>query len=209
MHQGYVVVVPVKPPARGKSRLLGLTDERRRDLAAALALDTIGACLAATQVAQVLVATDDASFSSDLLALGCSAIPDGDTTDLNSALRQAAAEARRRWPELVAVAVCADLPALRPTELDAALVQITLDGPCFVADADGIGTTMYAAAYDAFCPRFGAASRASHLQAGATEIGAGLLSLRRDVDDLDALRDAASLGLGPRTTELVAILGLS
>jgi hypothetical protein len=29
-----VVVVPVKPPALGKSRLVGLTDEQRRELAA-------------------------------------------------------------------------------------------------------------------------------------------------------------------------------
>ena len=32
-----VVVVPVKPPALGKSRLVGLTDEQRRELAQAFA----------------------------------------------------------------------------------------------------------------------------------------------------------------------------
>ena len=44
--QEYVVLVPVKPPAVGKSRLVGLPDETRRELAAAFALDTVSACLA-------------------------------------------------------------------------------------------------------------------------------------------------------------------
>ena len=42
----YVVLLPVKPPARGKSRL-EVDPARRRDLAAAFALDTARACLAA------------------------------------------------------------------------------------------------------------------------------------------------------------------
>ena len=61
--QKYVALVPVKPPALGKSRLVGLTDDVRRALAAAFALDTVAACVAAESVAQVLVATDDAAFA--------------------------------------------------------------------------------------------------------------------------------------------------
>jgi hypothetical protein len=60
----YVVVLPVKPPHRGKSRLVGVPDEARVDLAAAFALDTVTACLATPRVEAVLVATDDARFSS-------------------------------------------------------------------------------------------------------------------------------------------------
>src|SRR3954452_4098014 len=37
--QKYVALVPVKPPALGKSRLVGLADDDRRALAAAFALD--------------------------------------------------------------------------------------------------------------------------------------------------------------------------
>ncbi len=40
----YVALVPVKPPALGKSRLVGLEDDVRRALAAAFALDTVAAC---------------------------------------------------------------------------------------------------------------------------------------------------------------------
>ncbi len=203
----YAVVVPVKPPTIGKSRLHGLTDLERRALAEAFALDTVAACLRTEAVAQVLVATDDAAFSRRFTDLGCATVPDGDTSGLNSALRQAAAEARRRWPSLLPVALCADLPALRPDDLAAALRQADGSHPAFVADADGEGTTMYAGSLTHFAPRFGVGSREAHRGAGAREITGDLASLRRDVDDLDDLRDARLLGLGPHTERLAA--GLS
>src|SRR5262249_55623791 len=101
----FVALVPVKPPALGKSRLVGVADEVRRGLAEAFALDTVAACVAATCIARVLVATDDAAFSLELAALGAVTIPDGVAMDLNGTLRQSAAEARRRWPELVPAAL--------------------------------------------------------------------------------------------------------
>ncbi|MBC9735065.1 2-phospho-L-lactate guanylyltransferase [Nocardioides marmotae] len=205
----FVAVVPVKPPAFGKSRLGDLGDDQRRRLAAAFALDTAAACLAARSVARVLVATDDAPFSAQLMALGCAAVPDGDTNDLNAALRQAASEAHRRWPDLEPVALCADLPALLPADLDAALESLVPGGPSFVADADGVGTTLYTAPYDEFDPQFGADSCQAHLLTGALELRGALATLRRDVDDLDDLRAAAALGLGPRTAALVEELGLA
>ena len=194
--QQYAVVVPVKPPAHGKSRLVGLTDRQRRDLAAAFALDTVAASLRAARVGAVLVVTDDVAFSSRLSALGCAAIPDGVAGDLNGSLRQAAAEVRRRWPDLVPAALCADLPALLPADLDEALAAANAHVASFVADAEGTGTTLYTAAYDAFDPRFGPDSRLAHLDAGAAEITGELATLRRDVDDLAGLRAARELGLG-------------
>ncbi|WP_244932222.1 2-phospho-L-lactate guanylyltransferase [Nocardioides sp. W7] len=203
-HRRFALLVPVKPPARGKSRLVGLPDAVRRDLAAAFALDTVAAALASARVGAVLVATDDASFSAQLAALGCPAIPDGVTGDLNASLRQAAAEARRRWPDLQPAALCADLPALRPADLDAALAQVG-DEPAFVPDAAGIGTTLYTAAWDRFDPRFGPGSRDLHHEQ-AFAIALDATTLRCDVDDLDDLRDAVALGVGPRTRVLTAHL---
>ena len=52
---------------------------------------------------------------------GCEVIPDGASEDLNATLRQAAAEVGRRWPGATPVTLCADLPALVPDDLAAAL----------------------------------------------------------------------------------------
>ena len=198
----YVVLLPVKPPARGKSRL-DVDPVRRRALAAAFALDTAGACLGSTQVAAVLAVTDDADFAENLRSAGCESIPDGVTGDLNETLRLAAAEARRRWPDLIPVALCADLPALLAADLDTALAEV--DGPCFVADHERVGTTMYTAPYDAFAPRFGQRSRQAHLDGGAREITAVVSSLRLDVDDAAGLAAAEALGPGAHTR--LALLG--
>lgn len=202
--QKYVVVVPVKPPAFGKSRLVGLTDPLRRALAEAFALDTTSACLAAEQVAQVLVVTDDAAIAQRFAELGCGSVPDGDSSGLNAALRQAAAEAQRRWPDLVPVAVLADLPALRAQDLDDALAAVVRGGPSVVVDADGTGTTLYTAPYAEFDPFFGPDSAHAHQVVGALALPGLLPTLRRDVDDLDGLREAADLGMGPETTRLLA-----
>lgn len=202
----YVVLVPVKPPAVGKSRLVGLSVDDRRELAAAFALDTIAACTGAAKVGAVLVVTDDAAFAAAEAALGHDSIPDGVAGDLNATLRQAAAEAARRWPGSVPVAVCADLPALRPAELDTALSELAAGEAAFVADSEGVGTTLYTASYAAFDPRFGHASAAVHAATGARALTADLPGLRRDVDDLDDLRAALELGVGARTRQRAASL---
>lgn len=208
----HVVLLPVKPPARGKSRLSvfsGLADPVRRRLAEAFALDTASACLTASSVGSVLAVTDDAGFSAELTAIGCVAIPDGVSDDLNGTLVQAAAEASRRWPDLVPVALTGDLPALRPSDLDAVLSSVPAGRPAYVSDADGVGTTLYTASVGDFAPRFGDGSRAAHDAAGALPVAGELATLRQDVDDLDDLRAAIALGLRPRTAAVVAELGLS
>lgn len=199
----YAVLVPVKPPATAKSRLAGLPDDVRRNLAAAFAEDTVAAALATDGVERVLVVTDDARFARHLeTALGCEAVPDGVSGDLNATLVQAAREATRRWPDLHPVALCADLPALRPGELRSALEAWQREDPAFVADREGTGTTLYAARIESFAPRFGPASMTGHAASGAREIRGELSSLRQDVDDVGDLGRAMVLGVGPRTAEV-------
>jgi len=193
----HVVVIPVKPPGIGKTRLVGVPDEQRVALASAFALDTVTACLATAGVARVLVTTDDARFATTVAGLGAAACPDGGH-GLNPALVQAVAEAARRWPDLRPVALCADLPALRPEELAAALAAAA-DHTSYVADADGTGTTLYAASYDDFDPHFGVGSAAAHAAAGARAVPGELSGLRHDVDDLASLQAAVALGVGPAT----------
>jgi 2-phospho-L-lactate/phosphoenolpyruvate guanylyltransferase len=192
----YVVLLPVKAPARAKSRL-DVHPSRRRTLAAAFALDTAGACLATPSVRAVLAVTDDARFAAELRETGCRTVPDGVSHDLNECLRLAAAEAMRRWPDGVPVAVCADLPALLPADLESALSWGS--GPRFVADHEQVGTTLYTAPYGVFAPRFGPGSRQAHLDRGAADVPGDLASLRLDVDDARALAAAEALGVGMHT----------
>jgi 2-phospho-L-lactate guanylyltransferase len=198
-----VVLLPVKPPARGKSRLgEGLPDDQRAALATAFALDTILAAREAAPVAEVMAVTDDFRFAALARDLGCAVLPDGVSGSLNATLVQAAHEAVRRWPAYGVAALCADLPALDPADLADALGQVPDGGAGFVTDAAGTGTTMYAArSLDDFAPRFGADSHTSHLASGATALAGDLASLRLDVDDAVDLGRALMLGVGPHTAE--------
>lgn len=199
-----VVIVPVKPPAIGKSRLV-LADERRVALATAFALDTVTAARATPGVVSVLVVTDDFRFAAVAREAGCAVIPDGVSGDLNASLIQAAREAARRWPGHRLAALCADVPALRPDDLRTALTEAEGATTAFVRDVAGTGTTLYAAAeVDAFRPRFGPGSARAHVDDGAIEVGATSPSLRQDVDDTDDLTAALALGVGTHTARAVA-----
>ncbi|RYP84652.1 2-phospho-L-lactate guanylyltransferase [Nocardioides guangzhouensis] len=200
--RSFVVLVPVKPPAQGKSRLADLPDDLRTALASAFARDTLSAARSAACVAEVMVVTDDAAFASVAADDGCATLPDGVTGDLNASLVQAALEAARRWPGHAVAAVCADLPALTGDDLDEALAQVPEGGAAFVADAQGTGTTTYAAwSVEAFDPRFGVRSRDAHFEAGAREVTGMLATLRQDVDDLGDLGRAMVLGVGRYTAD--------
>lgn len=198
----YGVVVPVKPPAVAKSRLLSLGDPARRDLVVAFAGDTVTAALESPLVDLVLVVTDDAVLARGLAELGADVIPDGTSDDLNGSLVQAAAELHRRRPDLRLAALCADLPALSPAELTRVLGAANEHARSFVADADGVGTTFLAAASpEHFTPRFGPCSREAHRLDGAVEIDLpDVPTVRRDVDTPADLAAAMELGLGARSS---------
>jgi 2-phospho-L-lactate guanylyltransferase len=199
----HVVIVPVKPPAVGKSRLR-VPDPARASLATAFALDVLAAAATTATVVGVVVVTSDETVARTSRQLGHRVVQDGD--GLNHALRGAAAAARGWWPDAVPVALCADLPCLTADELGAALAQVDDRGAWFVADATGEGTTLYAAAYDAFDPRFGVGSRAAHEAAGAHPVTGVLPTLRRDVDDDADLAEAVRLGPGRHTRDALAHL---
>lgn len=193
-----VVVMPVKPLALGKSRLSQLPAEQRRALAEAFARDTLAAVLATPGVTAVLVVTDDHRLARELVDEGCTVMPDGVSDDLNGTLRQAALEADRRWPGCRVAAVCADLPALTPADLAAAL-EAAAGGPGFVRDRAGTGTTLYVAPAAQFAPHFGGGSAAAHEAAGVREVTGDLTTLRQDVDDVGDLSHALVIGVGRHT----------
>ena len=205
---GWALVVPVKVLARAKSRLAGLDGDRRAALALAMAADAVAAASASPAVGQVVVVTGDPRARAELGGPGVVVVADEPDAGLNPALRLGAAYAARHWPGWGRAGMAADLPALRPAELDRALAAAAGPAGAYVPDADGTGTTLYAAPPGgAFRPQFGPGSRAAHAALGAAEIGLpGLDGLRRDVDTLDDLRRAAEIGLGPRTRAVAAPL---
>ncbi|TQN32548.1 2-phospho-L-lactate guanylyltransferase [Haloactinospora alba] len=208
MEPCWSLVVPVKRLTWAKSRLAGLTGPRRAELALAMACDTVAAALSCPNVAAVFTVTDDADAAEALREVGSRVVTGEPGTGLNAALVHGAAEAARQRPGDGVCALNADLPALRPGELERALDEAGGAGRSFLPDAPGVGTTLYAAAPGAgFAPGFGGASRRRHSASGAVELRhEGVDTLRRDVDTPADLRAAAALGLGPHTTKLMSRL---
>jgi 2-phospho-L-lactate guanylyltransferase len=200
------LVIPVKVLARAKSRLTGITGPRRAALALAMAADTVASAVACPAVGAVIVVTDDIAAGTALGALGALVVPDQPGAGLNQALVFGAGYAAARWPGRGRAGLAADLPALDPAEIGRALAEAGRWPEAFVPDAAGSGTTLYTAGpATAFCPRFGPGSRDRHRACGAAELDLpDVPGLRRDVDTRGDLRDAALLGLGPRTAALAA-----
>lgn len=199
----WAVVVPVKSPERGKSRL-DAAGVDRRELARAIALDTIAAATACDEVAQVFVVTDDAELPLHAHDIpGLRFVPESDgARGLNGAIATGASVAGQRMPR---AALLGDVPALRPADLAAALRVAASVDRGVVADAEGTGSTLVTArAGVAWDTAFGADSFARHRALGCEPLDVAPDStLHRDVDTADQLRAAATLGLGPRTAALV------
>ncbi|MFV2107339.1 2-phospho-L-lactate guanylyltransferase [Micromonospora sp. LOL_015] len=212
------VVLPVKRLAVAKSRLRGALDGvPHEELALALARDTVAAALACPLVAEVVVVTSDPAADAALGALGARTVADPElaapdlggpevgapeVSGLNAAVAHGAATVDGGRP---VAALTADLPALRPAELAAALDTGGAAARWFVPDAAGTGTVLLAAAVGtALRPGFGAGSAVRHQRSGAVRRGGDWPTLRRDVDTAADLADAARLGLGRYTAALHA-----
>lgn len=218
---GWAVVVPVKDPARGKSRL-EVPGVDRVALARAIALDALDALVACDQVAQVIVVTDDPALPlhaasirglrwidetgerarrAEAIVAGArgEAIPAG----LDGAIALGMAEAGIGMPR---AALLGDLPALRPDDLAEALREAASLDRAVVADAEGTGSTLVTAAPGvAWQSSFGDGSFARHVALDCTPLQIRDAStLRRDVDTADQLEAARVLGLGPRTSAVLA-----
>lgn len=205
---GWWLVVPVKPLARAKSRL-GLPAPERSRLALAFAVDTVSAALRASTVAGVLVVTDDPTAADTLAGRGALVAGDEPDSGLNPALAHGAALLARRRPGHGVAALSADLPALRPEQLDRTLLAAGGLSRSYLPDAAGVGTTLLAAVRATeLAPRFGVRSRLDHAASGAVELPLrGVDSVRRDVDTRADLREAIRLGVGPATDAVLTLLG--
>ncbi len=201
----WCLVVPIKRLAAAKSRLAGLPATARADLALAFALDTVEAALRCPDVCAVVVVTGEPRAAAALTALGARVVADPDA-GLNVALSFGARASLQDHADCGIGALAADLPALRPIELSRALRAASAVPASFVADAAGTGTTLLLARTgESFRPQFGPGSAGAHERAGAVRLRSpDLTSLRCDVDTETDLADSRGIGLGPRTTEVLA-----
>ncbi|WP_054055932.1 2-phospho-L-lactate guanylyltransferase [Alloactinosynnema sp. L-07] len=199
------LVIPVKHLDRAKSRLRGAVPggaAAHRDLVLALLVDTLTAATAASGVRRVLVVCEDERVSAAVRATGAECVDERGLPGLNAALRFGADRLRAEDTGAAVGALQADLPALRPAELAAAVAEA--DGRrAFAADRDGTGTTLLIAAPGtALDPRFGPGSALAHAR-DAVRIGMSSDTLRCDVDTAGDLAEALTLGVGARTAQIV------
>ncbi|MGH3917106.1 MAG: 2-phospho-L-lactate guanylyltransferase [Pseudonocardiaceae bacterium] len=207
------LLVPVKSLARAKTRLRGAADggvgspQAHLRLALALARDTIAAATGAAMVHRVVAVCSDAMAREALAGDGVEVIGDEPDAGLNPALRYGAALLHAQNPTAAIGALQADLPALRPEELDGAIRSgITAGTRVFCTDRAGVGTTLLLAPPRRnLDPRFGPGSAAAHRAGGARELSGSWPGLRCDVDTVADLAAAAHLGLGRFTRAALAV----
>ncbi|MFC4856494.1 2-phospho-L-lactate guanylyltransferase [Actinophytocola glycyrrhizae] len=198
MERGADLVVPIKRLDRAKSRLRGaVSDVEHAELVLALLLDTVTAALSAEGVRRVLVVCEDERVPAALRGTGVECVDERGLPGLNAALTFGAESLRT--PSGTVGALQADLPALRPADLSAAIEEAG-GRRAFCADRQGTGTTLLLAARgEQLDPRFGPGSAGAHAATGAVRVGASRPSLRCDVDTGHDLGVAAELGLGVAT----------
>jgi 2-phospho-L-lactate guanylyltransferase len=190
----WTVVIPLKPPGVGKTRL-GADAE----LARAIALDTVMAANSAARVDRVIVVTADGALGAELDAVaGIEVVLETQPAGIAAAIATGLALTEDGVPR---AALLGDLPGLVPEELDAALEWAQASDRAFVPDADGSGTTLVTARDGVpFLERFGAGSAAAHLEAGLVRLDLpATSSVRWDVDDAAQLEVLAAGWIGPRT----------
>ncbi|MDY0829901.1 2-phospho-L-lactate guanylyltransferase [Microbacterium sp. BG28] len=189
MSLDWTVVVPLKAAASGKSRL-----GASADLVRAIGLDTVAA---AAEAARVVVVTADPQTAADAAAIDrVTVVTEEEPRGLNAAIALG-----MRATDGPRAALLGDLPALRPDDLSRALDAAASVDRAVVADAEGTGSTLVTArAGVAWESAFGADSLARHLALGCVRLDVPEhSSLRRDVDTMAQLVEAAALGLGPRS----------
>ena len=196
-------VVPVKPLALAKSRL-ALPADQRRALALAFALDTISALSGSPLVAGVLVVTADPDVKRSVREWPVRLAFEGGT-GMQSAVR-AGCRAAASWRPGAGVAVVpADLPCLLGDDVTHVLMCARSSDAAFVPDRAGTGTTMLVCTQGTtVVAQYGPRSAAKHRALGLRSLDDAPARARHDVDTLDDLRLAVTLGVGPETAAVLA-----
>ncbi|MEK9808876.1 MAG: 2-phospho-L-lactate guanylyltransferase [Candidatus Nanopelagicales bacterium] len=197
MADRWTLLLPVRLTAP-KGRLTTWEPAERTSLAVAMVRDVVQVAQSSTQIAEIVLLGDPPA-AAELPELPC--VPDAGR-GLNAEVA-AAAFGRARVAVLLP-----DVPAIAVDQLDRALEVGSQFSRAFVADAEGVGTTLLMTqSGDALHPAFGPRSCASHASSGAVPVPdeqpGQLAGLRRDVDDEIGLWDAGRLGIGPHTRAVI------
>jgi 2-phospho-L-lactate guanylyltransferase len=201
--QGFRVLIPVQRLDVALPRMK-VAVPQRRDLALAFARDTVDATLKCSEVSEVVVITADSAVADALMGFGVTVTRPVEQCSIESAVIAAHHDHDERDARPTAV-LMGDLPALMPAELGAALRRVTETTPSvYCQDMLAGGTTFFASARGAFAPVLGPRSAARNASTGAMQIGNDLPGLRRDVDTLEDLKRANDLGVGMRTSQVLA-----
>jgi 2-phospho-L-lactate/phosphoenolpyruvate guanylyltransferase len=209
------VVIAVKDLATAKTRLAdSFANTDRARLVVAMLRDTVRAARAVEAVGSIAVVTPDPTVADVAHELGALVVEDPPVDDSTSADRlnsafSAAMSSAREGGEHDIIVLQADLPALRSAELAEAYAAARPASRSVVSDHHGTGTAaliLKAGASD-FTPLFGPASAQRHRRSGAHDLDGAWPGLRLDVDTIDDVRQALSLGVGPATAEVLSTLG--
>jgi 2-phospho-L-lactate guanylyltransferase len=195
--------VPLKEPASAKQRLAGLGDWRPT-LAVAFATDVISALLGSADLREVIVVGGDGLAPQLLAAPRVRKV--ADVRGLNEAVDAGVAAACQSG-HVGALVLPADLPCLRPSDVEAMIEQAAEDRASVLADADGDGTAaLLIPSSVRFSSAFGPDSYARHLHRGAHPLTGDFATARRDVDTVEQLVAAQRLGVGQHTARVLALL---
>lgn len=199
----WTAVVPIRSFSSGKTRL-DVPTIANESLIEAFAADVIEACRTCPLIARVIVVSPDSKVLTRARELGADVLSEDTPVGINEAIMSA-----RRFAGGPAAAILGDTPCLTAEVLVAVLTEAARHEVCFVADASGVGSTMWCVrSASTATPHFGHHSRAEHRASGAIELGVGRASnlwarARRDVDTDVDLWDARRIGLGRASAALV------
>jgi 2-phospho-L-lactate guanylyltransferase len=139
----FTIVIAVKSPQRGKSRLSDLPRRQRAALARAFATDVVAVAVRAAGPGAVLVVSDDDGIATLARDLDAFPVPERAAGGLNPALLRGRDAAMRLRPGSAIVALQGDLPAITLEELESAIEEAEAQSSAsFVPDATGWGTAM-------------------------------------------------------------------
>ena len=164
-------VLPVKRFAAAKQRLaIGLDEERRRGLVAAMLEDSLEAIGEARSIERTIVVSGEPRAQEAAGAAGCEVVPDPDDEGHVTAALAGIARAEADGADCV-VLLPGDCPLLDPRELDRLLTGLPASYVAIVPDRHGTGTNaLVLRPPEAIRPAFGEGSCVRHV-AAAREAG--------------------------------------